>query len=193
MDFRSETQKAIIMTTRTQISAALTFVGITFISLLLLEYSRKRKRLIQSPSTSNRVQNSSRSVLIVYATTTGTSRKFANTLYHHIIRRCDLNVRISDLKDYSEDKLSTEDIVLFICSTYEGGIAPLSARLFFSDLEDRAFDFRVSKDHLSRVKYAVFGLGGALYGKNYCKVVRFCHLLITSLLKCHSFEIGDGY
>eukprot|EP00599_Poterioochromonas_sp_BG-1_P002878 CAMPEP_0173144400 /NCGR_PEP_ID=MMETSP1105-20130129/7209_1 /TAXON_ID=2985 /ORGANISM="Ochromonas sp., Strain BG-1" /LENGTH=684 /DNA_ID=CAMNT_0014058071 /DNA_START=35 /DNA_END=2086 /DNA_ORIENTATION=+ len=181
------------MTTRTQISAALTFVGITFISLLLLEYSRKRKRLIQSPSTSNRVQNSSRSVLIVYATTTGTSRKFANTLYHHIIRRCDLNVRISDLKDYSEDKLNTEDIVLFICSTYEGGIAPLSARLFFNDLEDRAFDFRVSKDHLSRVKYAVFGLGGALYGKNYCKVAMDIDLQLEKLggERIEDLTVGD--
>lgn len=157
-------------TTRTQLSAALTFVGIGVLSWLYLDFRKKQNR--PKPLSQSTAESNSRTIHILYATTTGTARKFANTLYHHVIRRCAFNVKVSDLKEYSEDRLNSEDIVLFICSTYEDGTAPPSARLFFTDLEERAFDFRVSKDHLSKVTYAVFGLGGQLYGKNYCKVVR---------------------
>jgi sulfite reductase alpha subunit-like flavoprotein len=114
-----------------------------------------------------------RKVTILYATTTGTARKFANTLLHHLGKKCDMEIRTVDLKDFSEDHLSKEDIVLLICSTFQDGQSPQSAKLFFDDLNDQAFDFRVSKDLFANVHFSVFGLGGAIYGKNYGKVVRY--------------------
>lgn len=126
-------------------------------------------------------EDSRRKVHILYATTTGTARSFANTLSKHIAKKCNMNVLVTDLKDYPEENLPKEDIVLYICSTYEGGTAPESSKLFFDDLVDQAFDFRVSKDLLSNVTFAVFGLGGAIYGSNYCKIVSECILSFSKL------------
>jgi tRNA wybutosine-synthesizing protein 1 len=131
-------------------------------------------------------EDGKRKVHILYATTTGTARSFANTLSKHIAKKCDLNVLVTDLKDYPEENLPKEDIVLYICSTYEGGTAPESCKLFFDDLVDQAFDFRVSKDLLSNVTFAVFGLGGAIYGPNYSKVVSFIFFAYCCSIS-HSF------
>ncbi len=71
-------------------------------------------------------EDGKRKVHILYATTTGTARSFANTLSKHIAKKYDLNVLVTDLKDYPEKNLPKEDIVLYICSTYEGGTAEVA-------------------------------------------------------------------
>jgi tRNA wybutosine-synthesizing protein 1 len=129
----------------------------------------EQKKVLPAEARENLSGN--RRVTILYATTTGTSKKFANTFYHHLQKKCNMDLQLVDLKDYSEDNLKNEDIVIIITSTYEGGQAPQNAKLFFDDLNDQAFDFRVSKDTLSKVQFAVFGLGGAIYGGNYAKAV----------------------
>ena len=48
---------------------------------------------------------------------------------------------------------------------------PESARAFYEWLKDINFDFRVNKDFLSRLNFGVFGLGAAIYGKNFGKAV----------------------
>ncbi len=113
-----------------------------------------------------------RRIHILYGTTTGTARTFSQTLSRHIEKKCNLHVSVSDLKDYNEELLSKEDIVLFICSTWTDGKAPQTCQRFFDWVQDQAFDFRVSKDVLSGVEFSIFGLGGELYGGNFCKAVR---------------------
>lgn len=108
---------------------------------------------------------------ILYGTTTGTAKRFSSTLAKHIEKKCPIEVKVTDLKDYNEETLGQEDIVLFVCSTWTGGVAPESCKRFFDWIEDYAYDFRVSKDSLSKVRFAIFGLGGEIYDKNFCKTV----------------------
>lgn len=115
------------------------------------------------------------SVKIIYASTTGTARQFATTLFKHMGKKCPVRIEVCDMNTYNEEQLSKEDVVIFICSTWEGGVPPKSAARFYDWLQEQAFDFRVSKDYLENVKFAVFGLGGAIYGKNYAKFVSFCY------------------
>lgn len=113
------------------------------------------------------------SVKILYASTTGTARQFATTLYKHMAKKCAVRIEVSDVANYNEEQLVKEDVVIFIGSTWEGGVPPQSAAKFYDWLNEQAFDFRVSKDTLAHVKFAVFGLGGSIYGKNYAKFVSF--------------------
>jgi tRNA wybutosine-synthesizing protein 1 len=175
-------------------AAMLAFAGIGLLTFCY--FLRKKSRSTTNrPSliTSPLLVSSKRRVHIMYGTTTGTSRKFAFTLYHHIIRKCDFDLKITDLKDYDENTLSTEDIVIFITSTYEDGTAPPSCSLFFNDLNDQAFDFRVPKDLLSKVTFAVFGCGGKIFEKNYCKVAKELDSLMERLggNRMNELIIGD--
>jgi len=77
------------------------------------------------------------------------------------------------VQDYDEDALlHQEDMVLFLCSTWTDGTPPEAATRFVAWLDEYVNDFRVSKSHLANVKYAVFGLGSAIYADNFCKVTR---------------------
>lgn len=117
-------------------------------------------------------------VTIFYGTTTGTAKKFAITLEHHLKNRCpNLRVEVVDMKDYSDELLDKEDIALFILSTWEEGKAPPSCALLTDTIEDMAHDFRVSKNHLGKMRYAVFGLGTADYGPLFCKAVRHTYYI----------------
>lgn len=113
----------------------------------------------------------SRKVRILYGTVTGTARNFAHKLSKRIDNCTKFLVEVTDLKDYDEDKLENEDIVLFICSTWSEGQPPETAKMFYEWLKDFACDFRVSKNHLAKVKFAIFGLGGDIYGEHFAKAV----------------------
>ncbi len=113
----------------------------------------------------------SKKVTILYGTCTGTAKLFAEKLTKRIDSCTKYVVETADLKDYNEDNLDKEDIVLFICSTWTDGEPPESAKQFFDWLKDYATDFRVSKNHLSKLKFAVFGLGGDIYAEHFAKAV----------------------
>ncbi|RYH17660.1 hypothetical protein EON65_28270 [archaeon] len=132
------------------------------------------------------------SVTILYGTTTGTSKKFATTFAHHLSKKCsELNVKIVDMKDYSDDQLDKEQFIFFILSTWEGGQAPASCSFLASSINDMANDFRVDKSMLSKVKYAVFGLGSAVYKERYGKAVSqhtyCCTMALFDWLYCSIF------
>jgi tRNA wybutosine-synthesizing protein 1 len=51
-----------------------------------------------------------------------------------------------------------------------GGKPPEDSSWFFKSLNEHANDFRVSKSHLNKLNYAIFGLGNSIYRENYNKV-----------------------
>jgi sulfite reductase alpha subunit-like flavoprotein len=57
-------------------------------------------------------------------------------------------------------------LIVFI-STYEEGTPPPSAKWFLLHLQEAATDFRVSKNELEKLTYAVFGCGNSLYKENF--------------------------
>jgi len=141
-------------------------------------YSRVRTAGLDGDSSTSRTQDSGSgsrvAVTILYGTTTGNSRNFAertckrinnNPLLQHAYEAVAV-----DLATYAfEDKLVTQGLVLLICSTWTDGKPPETAAAFFDWLQDFAYDFRVSKDLLKDVQFAIFGLGSAYYVANYCK------------------------
>ena len=61
-------------------------------------------------------------------------------------------------------------LIVFI-STYEEGTPPPSAKWFLLHLQEAATDFRVSKNELEKLTYAVFGCGNSLYHDNFNTVL----------------------
>eukprot|EP00602_Paraphysomonas_sp_CaronLab_P003725 CAMPEP_0185034264 /NCGR_PEP_ID=MMETSP1103-20130426/23970_1 /TAXON_ID=36769 /ORGANISM="Paraphysomonas bandaiensis, Strain Caron Lab Isolate" /LENGTH=671 /DNA_ID=CAMNT_0027570847 /DNA_START=237 /DNA_END=2252 /DNA_ORIENTATION=- len=92
-----------------------------------------------------------------------------------------VTVNICDMKDYDLDSLESENVVLILCSTWTGGTVPELCEPFMAGLQDLANDFRVSKNLLDKVKFAVMGLGGKVYGENFCKSSLDIHNALVSL------------
>lgn len=125
-----------------------------------------------APSSPVRGEQKELAVTILYSTTTGTARKLSEELLSRIQRSLKIAIRAMDLKDYDVDNLENEQMVFFVCSTWTDGTLAQSSHSFLVWLEDLANDFRISKMHLGKLKYAIFGLGGQIYGDNFCKAVR---------------------
>lgn len=149
--------------------------------LVLMLWKRKRyqQQLPDTSSTANSESNNSavtkkaETITILYSTTTGTAKKLSEELQQRLQKTFHLNIRAIDLKDYDPDTLENEQMVFFICSTWTDGTLAVSSQPFLVWLEDLANDFRISKMYLEKLKYGIFGLGGKIYGENYCKAVRF--------------------
>ncbi|EKF39027.1 hypothetical protein MOQ_000752 [Trypanosoma cruzi marinkellei] len=58
-------------------------------------------------------------------------------------------------------------LVILIVSTYTDGTAPESSQVFANLLQDAYTDFRVPRDTLSKMKFAIFGLGDIAYGEKH--------------------------
>jgi sulfite reductase alpha subunit-like flavoprotein len=153
------------------------FTIVTFISLYKCHQSlpqplkQTEKDCSNSSSTSLRAVRKKPSISIFYGTCTGTARIFAQKLSSEIFDACNIMIEATDLKDFDEEKIQNGGIIFIILSTISDGNAPESAQAFVSWLNDLAFDFRISKDFLSKIKFAVFGLGGQVYGENFCLAV----------------------
>ena len=122
---------------------------------------------------------------ILYGTQTGTARRVAESLEREIFALRVSGVcyatSMSDLAEYDQDNLEHEHIVVFVLSTWTGGVPPESARIFCAWLEDMVQDFRVSRKWLQRVKFAVYGLGNSSYDENYCKAARQLDARLSAL------------
>jgi sulfite reductase alpha subunit-like flavoprotein len=78
--------------------------------------------------------------------------------------------------------------LLVFIPTYEDGTPPPSAKWFLLYLQEAATDFRVSKNELAKLTYAVFGCGNSLYHENFNQVKS--RNFQRYKLK-HLFEIGS--
>lgn len=92
---------------------------------------------------------------IVYGTETGNSKKVAVQL-QTLLKKNKIQAKVFDAFQYSLDKIEKEEFLIVIMSTQGEGEAPLNARKFYDNLGN------LSKD-LSRLKFAVLGLGDSSY------------------------------
>lgn len=101
-----------------------------------------------------------RKVLIYYATETNNSRGVAESLAA-ALRKVGFQPRAASVRDVKFDKLpDTADPVVFVSSTHGEGDPPEMAKKFFAALKDRT-----KAPELSKLKYAVLGLGDRSYAK----------------------------
>lgn len=110
-------------------------------------------------------------VRILYGTQTGASKTMAETLEKTLfalnIAGFHFQTSVVSMKDYDQDNLEQEAIVVAILSTWTHGKPPEDARVFCNWITDMTQDFRVSKSWLNGVPHAVFGLGNAEYDEDY--------------------------
>ncbi|OQR86498.1 tRNA wybutosine-synthesizing protein [Achlya hypogyna] len=135
-------------------------------------------------------------VRILYGTHTGTARGFAEMLQKKLFA---LNVAgyafepsVVDMKDYDQDNLEHEQVVISILSTWTHGVPPESAKLFCNWLQDMAQDFRVSKSWLKHVFVATYGLGNAEYDEHYCTAAKQLSKHFNALGATRLVKRGDG-
>lgn len=136
-------------------------------------------------------------VKVIFATTTGTSQRFAD-----VIRREAFAMHVSGFHfsvtavaaaNYPMDDIEKETaVVLFLMPTWTGGSPPASGKLLCDHVRDLATDFRVSKDTLSKLRYAVFGLGCREYGRNFCRAALDLDEQIASLGGSRLAACGTG-
>ena len=122
-----------------------------------------------------------RKVTLLYGTTTGTSRALAVQFAERLNQIEGVMAEIYDMSTYNTDMLKEEDLLLLLCSTWSNGRLPENSHYFLEELEELVHDFRVSKDIMGKVQYAVFGLGGEIYGENFCTAAHSVHKALESL------------
>ncbi|KAJ7352489.1 riboflavin synthase domain-like protein [Mycena albidolilacea] len=132
------------------------------------------------------VEDSERSVLILYATETGTAQDVAERLARQC-RRIHLTCRVLSTDKYSLSDLISEPLVLFVISTTGSGAEPRSMTLMWktllrSDLPPDLFD---------DLSFAVFGLGDTAYEKFCWPAKKLCRRLL-SLGATEICDRGEG-
>ena len=93
--------------------------------------------------------------LIVYGTETGNSKKVASGLLASF-KKNKIQAKALDVSQFDVTKLEKESLVLFVMSTQGEGEFPQNAVTFYENL-------KASKADLSKVSYAVLGLGDTSY------------------------------
>jgi flavodoxin len=112
-------------------------------------------------------------VKVIFATTTGTAQRYADLLRKEAfamhVSGFHFEVTCVNAANYIMDDIEKERLVVFLLPTWTGGVPAASAKMLCDHVADMAQDFRVSKDHMARTRFAVFGLGSAEYDKNFCR------------------------
>ena len=104
-----------------------------------------------------------RSVKVLFASQTGTAKIFAEQAAR---RFADGGIPATSMNLYEYDPLDLQferGLVIFVLSTWTGGVPPAAARPFFEWIVDTTHDFRSPKSLLVGLQCAVFGLGNSLY------------------------------
>jgi sulfite reductase alpha subunit-like flavoprotein len=79
---------------------------------------------------------------------------------------------------------SGKSLCIFILPTYTDGKPPETAAWFCKWLEEASNDFRVERELLKGMKFAVFGLGNSQYKEHFNEVGHLHHLLIMECSNC---------
>ncbi|KAG0243819.1 S-adenosyl-L-methionine-dependent tRNA 4-demethylwyosine synthase [Actinomortierella wolfii] len=130
-------------------------------------------------------------IKVFYSTITGTARLFARQFAESAVEKGLPEPKLIDIVDYdTEDFLAETSLCLFILSTYnvEG-----PNDWFLKWLEDTRFDWRVQKGALSKLKFAVFGLGDSAYGEDdFCNGPRLADKWLGQLGGQRVWPFGEG-
>ncbi|MFM9989499.1 sulfite reductase flavoprotein subunit alpha [Flavobacterium sp.] len=94
-------------------------------------------------------------LLIIYGTETGNSKKIASQLLASF-KKNKIQAKAVDVFQYDLAKLEKESLVLFVMSTQGEGEFPQNAVAFYEKL-------KASEVDLSKISFAVFGLGDSSY------------------------------
>ncbi|CAF2824018.1 unnamed protein product [Rotaria sp. Silwood2] len=132
----------------------------------------------KSQSLTKIISQEKNGITIVFGSVKGNSQTFAQLTYDKLSNELNRQVILQDLNDITDPEeflqiqTKNQRILLIFISTYEDGTPPPSAKWFVLHLQEAATDFRVSKNELEKLTYAIFGCGNSLYNDNFNKVAQ---------------------
>ncbi|CAF0879055.1 unnamed protein product [Adineta ricciae] len=151
---------------------------IIFLVFSSLSALKRFKSSVKSKTPRKPIVQEKNGITIAFASVKGNCRTFAQSTYDKLSNDLTRQVILQDLADITdpEEFLQTQaknqrTLLIFI-STYEDATPPPSAKWFLMHLQEAATDFRVSKNELEKLTYAVFGCGNSLYRDNFNKVAK---------------------
>ncbi|CAD2218915.1 Flavodoxin/FAD binding domain/Oxidoreductase NAD-binding domain containing protein, putative [Angomonas deanei] len=106
----------------------------------------------------------SKEVVVLFGSQTGTAEMFAKTLAREAVK-LGVPAQACDVEFYDVNKLEDESLAIMVCATYGEGEPTDSMKNFHDWIMD---DCRMVGEELSKVKFAVFGLGDRQY-KYFCE------------------------
>ena len=126
---------------------------------------------------------------ILYGSTTGSSRRLSKKLQQLLKSNDSVSQIFKSIECLCTDQYDPEDEILsdasngnyliILMPTYTGGEPPENARWFYQWIKDAANDFRLSKNALNQLSFAVLGIGDSVYGDDFC----LCSFKLTAALK----------
>ncbi|KAJ3106970.1 S-adenosyl-L-methionine-dependent tRNA 4-demethylwyosine synthase [Phlyctochytrium planicorne] len=135
-------------------------------------------------------------VRILYGSMSGTAKRFSQELQKDIfalnVSGFRLTSTVNGLDELEQDAMEKGGLFIVIMSTWTDGVPPNNAKHFCTLYEDFAKDFRVSKNHLSKAKFAIFGLGSSEYDENHAKAAMDLNENLLALGAKQIAEFGKG-
>jgi tRNA wybutosine-synthesizing protein 1 len=135
-------------------------------------------------------------ILILYGSTTGLAKRFAHGLARRVTELCYGSIVTPvpvSLAEYETEMFTDEQrMCVFIISTQAEGRPPTDAAWFYRWLSESVSDFRVDKTYLSRLKYAVFGVGNSLYEDYFNQVAKQVDRWLRQLSAERLCPLGEG-
>jgi len=149
----------------------------------------------QESSSSSNDTCGKESFKILYGTQSGTAEMFAKRMYNKLTGEprfsSVFNVECEDCANYDPDLLQSENYVVVVMSTHIEGSPPPTAKHFYWWVCDEGLSER-SRNLLSAVKFAVFGLGNSLYTAHYNTVGRNIDKAFKTLGGSRFWRRGEG-
>ena len=192
----------------------LTFISATLLFLLLSTQPPKRKQLRnntekefadviveESKDVDDQSEKKSKEdkegekkkIRIIYCSQTDRSKKLSFSLKDKLLSYNFSVIGIDCISKYDPEDLFTEtSLCIFIISTYTDGGPCDSGKWFFQWLSEAVVDFRIQKDALSHLHFAVFGNGNTLYGANFNRASKELFSWLRKLSGKHIFPLGEG-
>jgi sulfite reductase alpha subunit-like flavoprotein len=125
-------------------------------------------------------------IAVLYGSQTGCAHEVAENISLELLRR-KIPFLLSELDAYDCNALAKEEFVIFILSTTGQGEEPQNMKIFWKLLRQRS----LSSQTLSRLQFALFGLGDSSYEKfNFAAKKLFRRLI--QLGATPLIERGDG-
>ncbi|GFG36236.1 hypothetical protein Cfor_10675 [Coptotermes formosanus] len=145
---------------------------------------------------SNTLEGTIETLTVFYGTHTETSKTFSSMLRKDCEQR-GLSVEVFDLADTDpEERLLQEtsgsSLCVFILPTYTDGRPPETAAWFCKWLEEASNDFRVERELLKGMKFAVFGLGNSQYKEHFNEVGKQVDTWLQELHAARFIKLGLG-
>ncbi|KAL5219370.1 hypothetical protein ABZP36_020054 [Zizania latifolia] len=150
----------------------------------------RRPRRNPSPSPSP-APSPSPTPTLLYASATGTSKTLATHL-SRLLTDAGVTAHPTDAAAFDPDDLPSVPLLLLVLPTHDGGAPPPAAAFLARWLEESASDFRAGAALLSRVRFAVFGVGSRAYGETFNAAARSFTRWLRALGAVEVVSVGEG-